>query len=626
MTRAFSPIRLTLPALPLLAVLLASTALTLSSAPGLKAQELASDGYVEQDIELQAERHGTILVQTLLRSHETVWDSIRRSSLVWVSDRPEYPALVKALLSRTSLAGLPVSAAPYAPSTASEFNLRHRFCTDPARPGQWLLLTWMDAASYRAGLTAREIQSMPARYFASEGKTSDQNVEAGLLSRASNGSHTYTAFGGSPSALPACLTAAWPDGSTLPAKEVIASLLTGELPNLMPEYQISREERNGQCPPASDASLTIGIAREERETRLPLDRAGEPIRDAAGAAATALSGPWTYVSGCRAPVERTMQVPEACSYNSMGVTLDGQRLYLLDTIEVVPAVPYPADAEAQATYRLKPGATPRLISDGCMGAPDTLRIRVSEQVTRETQSQACKTVFPPTFLRPAYPNGTYQQARTKTRFITDMPDTVSIADFVVDTYSPWTVAVNTCSNSSTTSKEEYGLHSGCPAGQEGQKFSWRTVSTTVTIFADPARPTVSTVTATPWTAVNACQDITYSSYGGSGSGGADRDPNFDVNGDGRPDFDNLRAAEKYTSQNGGKISTVNAHCGSCNGPTNNSNGQSNKQNGTPGNSKPGNTNTNTSNKPSSNNNSSNKPSSNNNSSGNGGNKPSGNKK
>jgi len=550
------------PRLSVLAALLLGTALTVSPMSVTSAQELPTASYWDDELRHQDLKGATITAQTLARTHQAVISRLAKLSYTAdTSGASLMPPLLAHFFARAGIMGYAGDDAPYNVGAAGDWNIRHRVCPNPADLRTFVILSWLEQDSFRSGDTARMIQAAPRAYYETLGGTFDSDSEIGLLApRARSGGSArfgYTSFGGVETPLPDCTigssSGAWTDGSVLPSFEVPALLSIVPLPNLALEWRDALEARAGICPPAGSPTLTIsdaGGVRETRQRRSLVDRSGRPIRMSDGSAVPDQFTAWTYEGGCRAPRRQTITLVENCTYRSLGVDLQGQRIYLVDTYEAVPPEPYSdAMGVGQEKWLIVPDTTPRLISNGCTGSAATPLINTTTQQSQVVESLACASVYTPaTHPSIPYSLGSISRQRTRTTYTTTFPADSMMETISTDSFSPWTWATDSCHRVYALNTAETGAAS-CPAGYSGSITQSRTRTDTVTDYANPGTADSTSVAYSAWTTVsNGCSQA----WSGGGGGGGGDQSYIDVDGDGRGDFRTASeaAAAGFSGNNG----------------------------------------------------------------------------
>ena len=603
------------------------TALALILSLPAYAQELPTEMFWADEARHQELKGATITVQTLARAHQSLIS--RLGKLSYTADsagNSVMPPLLSHLLSNSSIVGYSGSDAPYLPTAAREWSVRHRVCADPSKPDSFVVLTWLDRQQFRRGIGARQLQAAPRAYYETVDGTFDVDSQIGVLVplARSGGSvrYSYEPFSGAATSLPDCAlgTAAgeWSDGTGLPGFEAAALLTTLPLPNLALRWQATTEYRNGICPPANAPELTIaddGKVLETRQRRTLVDNAGRPVLMTDQKPVPVQLTNWTYESGCRAPRRQTVTLLQNCTYRTMGVDLQGQRVYLVDTEEAVPPAPYTEPAGlGQEKWLIRPGTTPRLISDGCTGEGTlpTISTTVSESIVSEAIS--CTSRYAPPSERPDVPYtlGEAIRERTKTTYTTVFPAESGLDPIKADSYSPWRWGADSChrkyqtyydhTNTEACAEplvgEVYFAAQGLTETVDYAGYYWETVTIPNELYDPrlpswysfktgfsakgvPNRPTitvtrlvqtpgssadyVTTIWSTGWyetgRSCTRSNEIIYTGGGGGGSGGGGGESYYDVDGDGKGDFSSLSqaAAAGFSGNNGiaGNYPTVN---------------------------------------------------------------------
>lgn len=560
-----------------LGALMQCTALAMLPTYAAFAQELPTESYWDDELRHQDLKTATITAQTLARTHQAV--VARLAKLTYTADASGaslLPPLLDHFFAHASLTGYAGDDAPYNVGAARDWNIRHRVCPNPNDLRTFVVLTWLEQDIFRSGDTARMIQAAPRAYYETVGGTFDSDSEIGLLApRARSGGSVrfaYTDFAGAETPVPDCAigssSGAWTDGSVMPGFEVPAVLSIVPMPNLALEWRDTLETQVGVCPPAGSPDLTIsgaGGARETRQRRSLVDRAGRPIQTAAGTTVPDQFTPWTYQGGCRAPRRQTVTLVEECTYTSLGVDLQGQRIYLVDTYEAVPPAPYTDEVGiGQEKWLIVPGTTPRLISNGCTdtGAPPV--INTAMQQSQIVEPLSCPSIYTPSVhAHIPYTLGAISRQRTRTTYTTTFPSDAQMEPITADSFTPWAWGADSCHRVYQIPTTETSS-AGCPAGYTGSITQQRTRTDTTTDYANPAFGDSTAVSYSDWSTVsNGCSQIINASSGGGGGGNY----SYDVNGDGRGDFASYSDAAKYTQANGGRVNEVRSDCGSCNGPS-----------------------------------------------------------
>ena len=540
------------------------TALALLLAMPAYAQDLPTEQFWQDEARHQELKGATITAQTLARTHQAVIS--RLGKLTYTADdagNSVMPPLLSHLLTNSSIEGYTGTDAPYLPTAARDWAIRHRVCPDPDNPETYVVLTWIDQAQFRRGFNARQLQAAPRAYYENIDGRFDLDSQIGILvplvPAGGTVRYSYEPFTGQASALPDCAIGSasgeWADRSGLPGLEVPALLTTLPLPNLALRWQSRTEARGGICPPAGAPERTIsddGKVRETRERRKLVDSAGRPVLMADGNPVPDQLTPWTYDSGCRAPRRQTVTLVQNCTYRTMGVDLEGQRIYLVDTYEAVPPAPYTEPAGlGQESWLILPGTTPRLISDGCTGDGTLPTIATTTTPTVITEPLNCAAVYAPVVhTHIPYSLGGIARQRTRTTYTTTFPADSGLAPIIADSYTPWAWANDTCHRVYSQSTVETGSV-GCPAGYSGSVTQQRTRTDTTTDYANPGWADSVSTSYSAWsTTSNGCSMIWYSGGGGSGGGGGGS--YIDVDGDGRGDFATASEAARagFTGNNG----------------------------------------------------------------------------
>lgn len=547
--------------LSVLAALLQGTALAFLPAQAVLAQELPTESYWDDELRHQDLKGATITAQTLARTHQTVIARLAKLSYTAdASGASVVPPLLQHFFARASLSGYTGEDAPYNVGAARDWNIRHRVCPNPADLRTFVVLSWLEQDSFRRGNTARTIQAAPRAYYETLGGTFDSDSEIGLLApRANSGGSVrfaYTNFAGTETPIPDCAigsaSGAWTDGSVLPGFEVPALLSIVPLPNLALEWRDIPETRTGVCPPAANPALTIsgpGGATETRQRRSLVDRAGRPIRMADGGAVPDQFTPWTYQGGCRAPRRQTVTLVERCTYTSLGVDLEGQRIYLVDTYEAVPPAPYTDGVGiGEEKWLIVPDTTPRLISNGCTGSAAAPLLNTTTQQSQIVEPLSCPSIYTPSLhAHIPYTLGSISRQRTRTTYTTTFPADAMLEPISADSFTPWAWGADSCHRIYQSSSSET-VAVACPAGFSGSITQTRTRTDTVTDYANPGTSDSTTVSYSAWTTVsNGCVQPS-----SSGGGGGSSNSYIDVDGDGRGDFASVAEAERagFTGNNG----------------------------------------------------------------------------
>jgi hypothetical protein len=167
---------------------------------------------------------------------------------------------------------------------------------------------------------------------------------------------------------------------------------------------------------------------------------------------------------------------------------------------------------------------------------------------------------------PAFPLGTYEERRDGTGSYDQqllVSGAVQNPTHLSTSWGAWYETSNACYNRTVVRTEETRVIQ-TTTGSTTCDQPQRRVRVDTTDRYQRGGSTTRTTYDPNWTNDGAATNcVTVSSGGGGGDGPS----SFDVNGDGRGDFDSYSEARDYTDANGGRVNEVNDSCGACNGPS-----------------------------------------------------------
>lgn len=162
-------------------------------------------------------------------------------------------------------------------------------------------------------------------------------------------------------------------------------------------------------------------------------------------------GDWTYVGGCRAPVENEGTLTETCTWTVAGQATESFRLWRVQQREVPPARGYYLDGEAQTFAPI--AGTARFLQGLCDGDP--VQPRVTETQASNVESQTglqCTGSFP---------DGTWDRQRTYTDTTGRVVNAEPPREWTTRTYSDWQTTRNGCSKTTVTNERQTQTVNGC---------------------------------------------------------------------------------------------------------------------------------------------------------------------
>ena len=162
-------------------------------------------------------------------------------------------------------------------------------------------------------------------------------------------------------------------------------------------------------------------------------------------------GDWTYVGGCRAPIENEGSLVETCTWTVAGQATESFRVWRVQQREVPPARGYYLDGEAQ-TYAPIAG-TARFLQGLCDGDPVQPRVTETQasNVERQTGLQCTGS----------FPDGTWDRQRTYTDTTGRVANAQPPREWTTRTYDNWQTTRNGCSKTAVTNERQTQTVNGC---------------------------------------------------------------------------------------------------------------------------------------------------------------------
>ena len=428
----------------------------------------------------------------------------------------------------------------YAYAQMAGFDVAHRFCD-----GQ--LISFFNTNSFKANLTAEQIQAAPALRSIREGRNYTPRTLSIL--RTEGGTRLLHTASGKTRRYDTCFDSLNGASSPIPDGSLVTISRAAVPFEVAYTRAATREHRNIACP-----SGQVGYIREVREAMQGYNAARKKVGDP-------VQGDWQNVfTFCNTPMIIVDYEITKCPEGGM-VRYKSYLVQANDPNDIT-QINWIASDEAG-----NPVSPPVQVQDMQVGQcsatfPPQKDVPARSDVTTwETAQPTCETIYPGN----GNLYGQYTHRRTRreaTYYLAQLEELITQVN-----YGPWETTNDTC--------YKFGVHDysenrtlSCLTGFEGSHVQHRDLRR---LTYDYMRPDRATVTNT--NVIRDWYNTTYTCTPIPPQANNDDGVGYDVDGDGRPDFNNLSAAQDYVDANGGNIRETHQECtGVCNGPNGGNNG------------------------------------------------------
>ncbi|WP_170566174.1 hypothetical protein [Ruegeria atlantica] len=463
--------------------------------------------------------------------------------------------------------------------TTNSFDVRFRFCED-------VLMTYFGTPDFKHNASAEELIDAPVAQALWNGKYYSGAL-LGQMAEDGEGHYIQERGGKKGRRIPECVIKGEYPTRIRTGTVAIAQWVIN--PFEATRDRITSEKRTLPCPAGQVGS---GIL-QTRKRRQPVNGRGQPVGAPYYDIVVERDGVWRdRTRHCRAPRTQLRQDTQVCDLvmrtAEQVITVPGEGMLVYDYFWT--EVPDPDDP-SQVTWQpsdkdgnILPAplgyvSTEMTFCDGT-SKPPTSAITPSTRSWSEEEDRACSNPAWWTDGHQVWGRTATEETYSYSGAFADWEATPDLYTTVILSHTPWAQRANYCRRWHHETRPQ-AITSDCASGYSGTRSYVRTAITQGTDWE--IHPDQITTTYTPWvlTAKNCrrpappCpvwrrergQCDNHAPAGGDRRGGGRERPegpgSFDVNGDGRGDFQNAHAARAAGYDSGREVSGT---CGGCNGP------------------------------------------------------------